>query len=200
VAQHARIAARGQQAVVVPHPLRSGLPLFALASLALILWAAGVEGPWLAAALAGGIGVAGTARVLLGQHRLRGLRHEADIQLSTYRFPPDTALATWRRGELSGMRRRKLLAASIERVGRAASETRLPGASPINRVAVRRYEHLLPVLADRLRAEGEVSATGLLMIENLLRNPDSPLYARERENELGLTLTRCLAALAREKR
>ncbi len=199
MAHHARITAPGQQIVVVPHPLRSGLPLFALVSPPLILWAAGAEGSVLAATFAGGICAAGTARLLLARRRLQRLRQEADVQLATYHFPPDAALASWRREELAGMRRRRLLAGSLERIGHAASDTRLPGASPLNRVAVRRYEHLFPVLAERLRAEGEVPAAGVLMVEDLLRDPDSPLYARGREHDLGMVLTRCLAALAHEE-
>jgi hypothetical protein len=169
-----------------------------LAGLALALWALGLEGAVVAATVAGAIGAVGAVRPLVAWRRLSRLRREADVQLSIYRYPPDASLAAWRRNELYGPRRRKLLARSLERVARNASENLLPGAAPLNRVAVRRSAALFPIVAERLRTGDELSPRGILLVEQLLRDPDSPLYAREHEHELGAALTRCLAALARD--
>ncbi|MGZ4412076.1 MAG: hypothetical protein ACXVY8_08065 [Gaiellaceae bacterium] len=185
--------------LVVPRPLRAALPLLGLAALTLVLWAGGLEGPIAAGAVAGAIAAAAILRLALARRELARMRRVAAAQLRTHRYPPETELVGWRRGELTGRRKRKLLVRSLESITRDLSEKRLPGASPLNRVAARRYADLFPVLAERLRS-AEPPATAVLMVEDLLYHPDSPLYARERSGELGLAITRCLAALAGDSR
>jgi hypothetical protein len=184
----------------LPHPFRSALPVLLLAPLVLTLWAAGVAGPPVAGAVAGVIVVAGAVRLTLSQRDLAQLRRVADAQLRMYRYPPEAALASWRRAELTSWRKRRQLARALDGIRRDLSQSRLPGASPLNRVAARRYADLFPLLAERLRnPRSLVPAVGVLEVEDLLHDPDGPLYARERERELGVALTRCLAALAAEE-
>jgi hypothetical protein len=106
---------------------------------------------------------------------------------------------SWRVDELTSARERRLLARSLRSVLDALSRTRMPGAVPLNRVALRPHEALLARLADRLaQLERPVSAAGILQVHRLLTNPDSPLYARPPAGEAAAvwgTLEAVLASL-----
>jgi hypothetical protein len=85
----------------------------------------------------------------------------------------------WRIQELVSERERLRLARSVRGVLKDLSATRLPGASPLNRVALRPHASLLAALADRLaNLEYTVRAPGILAVRRLLTDPDGPLYAR----------------------
>jgi len=77
---------------------------------------------------------------------------------------------------------------------RGLDSGRLPGASPLNRVAARPHAGLLLALAERLDDPGvDVARRALVHIRSLLTDSGGPLYARERGGELGAALERCLA-------
>ena len=76
-------------------------------------------------------------------------------------------------------RERLKLGRSVRGIVDALSPRRLPGASPLNRVALRPYCAELIALADRLDdLERPVSAAGLIGVRQLLTAPDGVLYAR----------------------
>jgi hypothetical protein len=75
-------------------------------------------------------------------------------------------------------RDRLRLARSVRAVVKDLSASRLPGASPLNRVALRPHAPLLTALADCLAdLERPVDAAGVLAVRRLLTDPDGPLYA-----------------------
>jgi len=96
----------------------------------------------------------------------------------------DGASYGWRVAELTSRRERRLLANSVRDIVPELSESRLPGASPLNRVALRPHRSELIELADRLDdLDRPVSATGILAVRHLLTEPGSALYARDRVDE-----------------
>jgi hypothetical protein len=85
----------------------------------------------------------------------------------------------WRVAELTSGRERRLLAHSVRDIVPEISAGRLPGASPLNRVALRPYRSELIALADRLDdLDRPASAAGILAVRHLLTSPGSALYAR----------------------
>jgi hypothetical protein len=85
----------------------------------------------------------------------------------------------WRVDELTSRRERKRLGRSVRSIVPELSAGRLPGASPLNRVALRPYRSELIALADRLDdLDRPVSAAGVLAVRHLLTEPGSALYAR----------------------
>ncbi len=97
----------------------------------------------------------------------------------------------WRIDELTCVRERRLLARSVRDIVPEISPRRLPGASPLNRVALRPYRSELIALADRLDDIARpVSAAGILGVHHLLTEPNSVLYARPLADELPLDI-RC---------
>ena len=96
----------------------------------------------------------------------------------------DGASYGWRVAELTSRRERRLLANSVRDIVPELSESRLLGASPLNRVALRPHRSELIELADRLDdLDRPVSATGILAVRHLLTEPGSALYARDRVDE-----------------
>jgi hypothetical protein len=72
----------------------------------------------------------------------------------------------------------------------------LPGASPLNRIAARPHVDLFRRLAERLAAcDRPIEPRAVLLVEDFLTAPDSPLYARERAGELREFMLGCLDAL-----
>ena len=94
------------------------------------------------------------------------------------------------------MRRRRSLARSLQGVIRSLDPKRLPGASPLNRPGLRLYVPELRALADRV---GDVSRPasrrGLDLVHDLLTDGGSPLYDRDRVDELPETIREILFAL-----
>ena len=170
-------------------PFRPAAPFLALAagSLALdaapqIPWGAGVAGAGLFAA-------AGAVRRAQVAAEQRAARRVADDRiLRGHGVPP------WREEELTSPRARTRRRREIEHVLRAASSSRLPSASPFDRVAVRRSAALFERLAERLDDDRPVSARGMLFVDQLLRDPASPLYGTQSEL-LPRALTRAIGAL-----
>jgi hypothetical protein len=97
---------------------------------------------------------------------------------------------------LTSAEHRRALAREIARTEQALSPAKLPGASPLNRVATRPQVELLRALSDRLLAlDRPVTWHGVLELEHLLRSPDSPLYTPAGESEVRAALLSALAAL-----
>ena len=170
-------------------PLRPAGPFLALAVASLALdaapqvpWAAGVAGAGFFAAAA----VVRRAQVAAGR---RGARRIADDRILRGRGVP-----VWREEELTSRRARAAREREVRGIVRAASADRLPSASPLNRAAVRRNAALLDALADRLADERPVTAAGILFLDQLLRDGDSPLYG-EHDMLLPRAITRVLGAL-----
>jgi hypothetical protein len=170
-------------------PLRPAGPFLALAAASLALdaapqvpWAAGVAGAGFFAAAA----VVRRTQVAAGR---RGARRVADDRILRGHGVPH-----WREQELTSRRARAGREREVRSIVRAASADRLPSASPLNRAAVRRNAALLGALADRLADERPVTAAGVLYLDQLLRDGDSPLYG-EHDMLLPRAITRVLGAL-----
>jgi hypothetical protein len=126
--------------------------------------------------------------------KLRQARRDADDQLLLYRYPP--LRLAWRVEELTAGRRRTTLARSLRRLVDAAEPRVMPGAAIVNRPAIREERDRLLRIARRLvTLDRPVAARGVLLIEDLLRAVDGPLYVREDRYLLGPALDDTLDAL-----
>jgi hypothetical protein len=131
---------------------------------------------------------------LKARRRLRAARRAADEELlgSAWASP----LLAWRVNEVVARKNRLDLARSVRGMVRDADPRLLPGASPLNRGAVRTESELLQLIAERLEeVDADVAPRGVLLVERLLVDGYGPLYARERADELHGYLQRALAAL-----
>lgn len=180
-----------------PRPLRLGLPLVALGLLPLIAGAAGLIRPLSGLVFATIFAAAGALRASLAYHELLSLRRAADRELRLEPLPYlESSLLAWRSAELTSDHYRTAVARTLAQTERDLSPAKLPGASPLNRVAARPHADLLHRLAERLAAvERPVTPRGVLGVEDLLTLADSPLYERERAHELRASLVSCLNAL-----
>jgi len=184
-----------------PRPLRAGLALAALAVVPLLAGVSELIRPLSGLVFAGIFVAAGALRAAFAYHELRTLRRSADreLRLGKQSYLQPGALA-WRAAELTSPRHRLSLARAVARTERDLSPKTLPGASPLNRVALRPHIDLLRELADRLRAlDRPASASGVLQVEELLTSSESPFYARERADEARAALLACLEALEGER-
>src|SRR5579872_789326 len=170
-------------------PTRSLAPFVALAAGSLALdaapqvpWAAGVAGAGLFAA-------AGAVRRAQIAAERRGARRVADERILRGHGVP-----VWREEELVSPRARRAKRREVRRILRSVSPDRLPGASPLNRVAVRNCAGLLRSLEDRLADDRAVSAYGMLHLEQLLGDSSSPLYT-DYDELLPRAIARVLGAL-----
>jgi hypothetical protein len=180
-----------------PRPLRLGLPLVAFGLLPLSAGAAGLIRPLSGLVFAAILAAAGVLRASLAYHELLSLRRAADRELRLEPWPYlESSLVAWRSAELTSDHYRTAVARTLARTERDLSPARLPGASPLNRVAARPHADLLRRLAERLAAvDRPVTARGVLEVEDFLTSADSPLYERERAHELRASLLSCLNAL-----
>jgi hypothetical protein len=180
----------------VPSPTKPARPFLVLSLVPLAAGVAGLiperDGLVLGVLFAG----AGALRAAIEHRRLSRLRRLADRQLLGTAVPRVPELVAWRAGELTSDRSRRVLARSLRGVVSELDEGRLPGASPLNRTGARPEADLILALADRVGdAERPVTARGVLLVEDLLTDGWGPLYARDRVDELGPSLTRCLITL-----
>jgi hypothetical protein len=111
----------------------------------------------------------------------RTLRRNADAILrGGTRVHPESALLSWRAAELTSERRRRSAARSLRGVVRGLDGNALPGAVPLNRRGLRPYTASLAALAERVDDMSRPGGPrGMLLLDDLLTNGDSPLYARE---------------------
>lgn len=131
--------------------------------------------------------------------RRRQRRERADHWIERgYDDRADSPVA-WRVQELTSARERRRLSRSMRGVLKSLSGTWMPGASPVNRAALRPYATLLAAIADRLaEIEYPVSAVGVLGVRRMLADPDGPLYARTGEpgtSDIGGALRAALRGL-----
>jgi hypothetical protein len=125
---------------------------------------------------------------------LRSARRAADDELLSTDYP--SSRTAWRAAELTAAKNRVELECSIRKLLRSADARYLPGATPLNRVAVREQAVALRTLADRLADLGRhVTPRGVLLLDRLLTDGYGPLYVSYRAVELRDTLARVAEAL-----
>jgi hypothetical protein len=185
------------RALGLPRPGAAALPLLLLAAVSIALVAA-PELPWAVGVAAAALFlVAAAGRAIQRYLELRRLRATADrlILRDDARLPKSPFLE-WRAQELTGAARRKALARSLRHVVREVDAAVLPGASPLNRRAARRYAERFAELARLLDEPAqEVSARGMLLVEALLTDSASPLYDRSRADRLAHDIDRATRTL-----
>ena len=180
----------------LPRPAKAAVPYAALALAALALdvdprlpWVAGVAGALLFAA-------AGTVRTARAHHELVAIRRTADRLIVHSPHGRDASeLVRWRSRELTTRAKRDELRRDIERILQSLDPARLPSASPLKRPEARRNTDLFVALATRLGEERPVAARGILLVQSLLHDSTSPLYADDAESYLKPTLRRVTGAL-----
>jgi hypothetical protein len=99
--------------------------------------------------------------------------------------------------QLTSRRCRRALAAGLRNLVDAAEEParRLSAAVPLQRREILREQGFLLQLAVDLESDDEIYPRGVALIEDLLTNGDSPVYAPVPEGTLRSALTHAHAAL-----
>jgi hypothetical protein len=180
----------------LPRPAKAAIPYAALALAALGLdadprlpWAAGVAGALL-------FGAAGTIRTVRSHHELVAVRRTADRLIVHSPLTRDASdLIRWRSAELTTRAKRERLRRDVARILQSLDPARLPSASPLKRPAARRCRELFERLESRLGDERPVAARGVLLVQSLLSDPTSPLYAEDADSLLAPALRRVTGAL-----
>lgn len=181
----------------LPRPGRAAAMYGALA-LAAVALDADPRLPWLAGVLGSALfAAAGTAQTVRAHHELVAVRRTADrlIVHSPHRSRDASDLVRWRSAELTTRAQRDKLRKEVDGIVVSLDPGRLPSASPLKRPAARRSRDLLEALAVRLGDEKPVAARGILLTQNLLRDPSSPLYADDAATYLAPALRRVTGAL-----
>lgn len=180
----------------LPRPLHAAWPLLALAACSLA-FEADPRLPWLLGLAAGlFFAVAAGARAWRSHRELEAVRRTADrLIVRAPRARDASELILWRSRELTDPDARAALRRELERTIRQLDRATLPSSSPLRRVAARRHEDLLRAIAVRVGDAHPVSARGILLARQLVRDPASPLYAEDAEALLARMLSRILGAL-----
>jgi hypothetical protein len=135
-------------------------------------------------------------RELQKRRALQAERHAADDELITSTLP--TTRLAWRALELTSVDHRLAVSRDLTNAVHEADGNRLPGASPLNRVAVRSARSQLLALASRLAdIETPVLPRGVLLADQLVSDSRSPLYDRARGDQARREAERAIAALER---
>ena len=125
---------------------------------------------------------------------LRAARRRADVELLATRLP--SPRLAWRTEELIHEDNRVDLGRSLTAVVHSADGRLLPSASPLDRNAVRAVSAQLLELAARLHdLSRPVAPRGVLLVDRLLVDGSSPLYAKLAPGGLRAAAVRALAAL-----
>jgi hypothetical protein len=104
----------------------------------------------------------------------------------------------WRLRRLTSPRSRQRLARDIDRLIEDAAAPSRPfrgSAAPINGDEVKRCRGLLEEVAGELRDNDSAAPRGIALVESLLRDGASPVYAPDVEGALGPALHHARAAL-----
>jgi hypothetical protein len=111
--------------------------------------------------------------------------------------PSDSPELARRAQQLSRHRHRRQLASGLERMIDAAEERPYPHSAsvPLRREAILNARAPLLGLAFELRDGAEVSAQGVALVEQLLRDGGSPLYTETPDETLEGAIRRARAAL-----
>jgi len=121
---------------------------------------------------------------------LKVARRRADAELLASRLP--SPRLAWRSAELVAAGNRVSLARSVTDVVHAADERLLLGASPLHRATVRDCRSELLALASRLcDVASPVAPRGVLLVERLLVDGESPLYGDGGVDRLRAEVARC---------
>lgn len=132
-------------------------------------------------------------------HPARGWLHRAtlDRRLAGGADPATSQELAGRASKLVSRRHRRVLAAGLRRVLRTACEpTRgLSVAVPPQRREVLDAQSVLGEIAELLEGEDEVSARGVALIDRLLTDGTSPIYAPFPRGTLAADLRHARAAL-----
>src|SRR5690348_4474075 len=160
----------------LPRPGRAALPLLALVLVALVLEAEpALRLAGLAAAAC--FALAAAVRAERARGELRAIRRTADrLILADQHAVEGSDIVRWRTLELVAPGTRRALARELEQTLRRIDPARLPSASPLRRGVARRHEEMLRRLEERLLDDRPVTACGVLLLRQLLREPGSPLY------------------------
>jgi hypothetical protein len=188
--------ARSANFLDLPRPGRAALP-FALLCVAALSFELDPNLPWVVGAIAAGsFGCAGALRAYRARRELQAVRRTVDRLIVFEPHSSETsALVRWRSLELTSPAYRKGLRRETDRIVSMLDPGSLPGASPLRRPAARRSESLLRLLSAKLGGDQPVTARGVLLARQLLREPGSPLFSDESEHLLPLALKRVLGAL-----
>ena len=135
-------------------------------------------------------------RELKKRRALQAERRAADGELIASVLP--SPRLAWRVQELTSPEHRLDVSRDITSAVHDADGNRLPGASPLNRAAVRSARAQLLALASRLSdLEVPVLPRGVLLAERLVADSHSPLYDRARADRARREAERALTALER---
>ncbi|MGZ4289990.1 MAG: hypothetical protein ACXVQZ_05170 [Gaiellaceae bacterium] len=188
--------ARPSTLLDLPRPGRAALP-FVLLCAAALGFEADRRLPWIVGVLAAAFfGGAAALRAYRARRELEAVRRTVDRLIVLEPHSSETSpLVRWRCLELTEPAYRRSLAHEVERVLSMLDPGSLPGASPLRRPAARRCEDLLRLLSATLASDHPVTARGVLLARQLLRDPGSPLFSDEAEHLLPRALTRVLGAL-----
>jgi hypothetical protein len=180
----------------IPRPGRAALP-FAVLGLAALGFEADPRLPWIVGLIASAaFGGAAGLRAYRARRELDAVRRTVDRLIFQAPHSSEASqLVRWRSLELTAPSYRLVLARETGRVLRMLDPGSLPGASPLRRPAARRSEDLLQLLQQRLAGDRPVTARGVLLARQLLRDPGSPLFSEEAEHLLPRALKRVLGAL-----
>src|SRR5260370_39619009 len=188
--------ARASTILDLPRPGRAALP-FAVLGLVALGFELDPRRPWIAGAIAAiSFGGAASLRAFRAWRELEAVRRTVDRLIVVEPHSSETSpLVRWRTLELPAPSYRKMLYRETERILSMLDPAKLPGASPLRRPAARRSEDLLRLLAAKLAGDQPVTARGVLLARQLLRDPGSPLFSDESEHLLPRALKRVLGAL-----
>lgn len=190
------VYAQDRSQLDLPRPLRAAAPLVALA-VAALLFDADPRLPWLVGVAAAAFFLAAAlVRLVRAERELAAVRRTADrLIVHDLRSHDASKLVRWRCDELTAPAARAALRREVERTLADLDPRKLPGASPLNRPALRANAAALRQIAARLGSAGPVSARGILLTRALLRDGCGPLYSDQAELLLPRALQRVVGAL-----
>jgi hypothetical protein len=127
-----------------------------------------------------------------------------DRELAAGASPESSPGLAARAGQLTSMKARRNLAASVRRILAAAGDpaavtviTARPARLPLARARIRQSAGPLAALAGHLAAPGPVPAQGVAMVSQLLADGIGPLYRDASADDLGDLIEKATRALTR---
>src|SRR5689334_21038513 len=149
-------------------------------------------------------------RLMLGRlrpwHRVlaRCAASRLDRELAVGASPETSPRLAARAMQLTSMKTRRDLAASVRRIIAAAGDpavvtviTARPARLPLARAQIRQSAGPLAALADRLAAVGPVPAQGVALVSQMLADGAGPLYRQGSTGGLGDLIDQATRALTR---
>jgi len=179
----------------VPHALGAAAPFLALALLSALLLLIPEVPPGVAVFAAAAFSLAAAGRAVQQHRALRDMQVSIDRVLLHRQATPLSPLLVWRASQLCAPEAREHLAAALRRAERSASAAHLPGASPLNRPAIRSSAVEIEALASYLTGTEPVNAKGVLLVHHLLEDPSAPLFGHGPSSDLRDEIRAALAAL-----